>query len=375
MKIRFFIFLLLTSLVAVNLNAIELNIKQENFVESGQFDDDYLYHGQNLQFKGKAKDLFFLGEQMDFSGELSLALFAGARTITSSGIVNNGIKAGANTIFIDGTVKGTSFLGGQDVHLGERSHTVGDTFIGARKVILEGPMEGKLFIGAGEIIINNEIQGDVEVYSGQVKILERGRITGNLYYHSDHKLSQEEIDRVSGEIQFDEKQFGFFNDGDQFEDHNGSFWFRVMLKIALAVFGFILLLFPVTKRLEKLPEENRLLSYSLWGLIPVFMYPTLIVFTIILIITIPVALTMLLAFLPLILITKTIGLTMIGGYLARLLGLNTKNRFLFFLFAVIPYSLLSLIPYFGFLLLIFVSATGCGLLLSLLMNRKNSKGF
>jgi len=369
-KILFVLIILLS--FGFNLSAVELKIDGGDLVESGQYSEDYLFRGQYLQFKGAAKDLFFIGEKIDFTGDLSLGLFAGARTVNVSGSVNNGIKAGAQTINIDGRVTGTSFLGAEEVVLGPEGQTDGAIFIGARKVHLKGKMKGDLYVGAGEVSIQNEIQGDVKIRAGQLRISEQGKIVGNLVYYSDEQLSKEEASRVSGEIRYETPEEGFFGDKPDFDDYDSPVWFWVIFKVALAVMGFILLLFPVTKGLEKQLEIKEVLSLSLWGLIPIFMYPTVIVFAILLVITIPLAGTMLLAFLPLIFITKIIGITLIGGYLAKRFNLNINSRFLLYLIAIVLYSLLSAIPYFGFLLLIFVSSIGCGLLLSLLLNKKTA---
>ena len=373
MKIKILFILTLLLSLGFSAMAIELKITEEDFIENGRYSEDYLFTGKHLQFEGSARDLFSFGEQVDFSGDLSLGLFAGAKTVNVSGTVNNGIKAGAQIINISGQVTGTSFLGAEEVIWGPDSQTVGDTFIGARKAILQGKMKGNLYVGAAEVSIQNVIEGDVNIRAGQIRISEQGKIVGNLTYYSDEELSAEEASRITGTIKYVEDSEGIFTSKHDFEDRDMPIAFWIIFKLALAVLGFIILLLPVTKGLEKQLKLNEVLSHSLWGLIPIFMYPTVIVFSILLIITIPLAGSMLLAFVPIIFITKTIGLTLIGGYLANQLNLNIRSRFLFYLIGIVLYSLLSAIPYFGFLLLIFVTSIGCGLALSLLLNRKPAR--
>ena len=372
-KILFILTLMLS--FGFTLNAVELKIDQDEFIEIGQFSDDYLFYGDHLQFKGTAKDLFFVGQQIDFSGDLSLGLYAGGKTVNASGTVNNGIKAGARTVNIDSKVTGTSFLGAEEVFWGPESQVIGDTFVGARKVHLQGKMRGDLYIGAGEVSIHNQIEGNVKIRAGQIRISEQGRIIGNLVYYSDQQLSDEEASRVTGEITYKDDDSGFFGDRHDFRDHERPVWFWIVFKLALAVLGFILLLFPVAKRLEKPLDIYEIFSFSLWGLIPIFMYPTVIIFAILLVITIPLAGAMMLAFIPLVFITKTIGITLLGGFLVNRFNLNISSRFLLYLIGIVLYSLLSLIPYFGFLLLIFVSSIGCGLGLSVLMSKKTARSF
>ncbi|NQU63328.1 MAG: hypothetical protein HQ517_03445 [SAR324 cluster bacterium] len=354
----------------LNLNAVELKRSEGHLVETDRYNEDYLFAGESLEFKGEARDLYFFTEQIDFSGTSLLALTGLGREINVTGNVNNGIKAGGRTIKINGNVKGTSFLGGEKVTFGQQSQTIGDTFIGARIVTILGKHTGDIYAGAAEISIQNEIIGDVKVATGELKIPEQGRIVGNLTYHSDHELSAEEASRVTGKIKFERKEGGPFhaNFSDRFV--NKSFWFTFLFKLSFIVFGLLILLFPVNKLLEKQHTRKEIQSHSLWGLIPIFVYPSAFIISIVLVITLPLAVALLLAFMPLVFITKTLGLTIIGGYLAKRFNLKTTSRYLYFIIAAILYSLLSLIPFFGFLLLIFVSSIGCGLILSALFNKK-----
>ena len=66
-----------------------------------------------------------VGQQIDFTGDLALGLFAGGETVNVSGTVNNGVKAGARSINIDGQVTGTNFLGAEEVNWGPDSQAVG----------------------------------------------------------------------------------------------------------------------------------------------------------------------------------------------------------------------------------------------------------
>ncbi len=356
--------------IGLNLDAIELRTERQNLVENEKYQEDYLFAGNQLEFSGEAKDLYSFGEQIDFSGKTTLALIAAGQDINVTGSIGNGVKAAGQTVNIEADIRGTSFLAGKEVTLGPNNKTVGDTLIGAGTVNLLGKMTGDLYVGAGEISIQNEIHGDVKVYAGQLTIPEQGRIFGNLTYESDQEISEEEASRVTGNIQFKKSDWG--NSHDDYIDTylDESIWISLLFKLSFIILGMLVLLFPINKVLEKRKTHKEILSYSLWGLIPIFVYPSAILLSIILLITLPLAAAMGLAFLPLLFMTKILGITMIGSYLAGLLNLNTKSRFIYFLLAGVLYSLLSLIPYFGIILMVFVSAIGWGLIISSLFNRK-----
>ena len=352
-------------------NAIELKIEQEHLRETGRFETDYLFTGTQLGFTGAAEDLIFLGERLDFSGDLTKGIIAFGRTIDVNGRSRNGIRSGAQYVTIDGLIEGTSFIGAEQVIWGPGSQANGDTFIGARIVSFRGPMKGDIYVGAAEVSVENEITGNAQIRTGQLRILEKGRINGNLTYYSDQELSQEERSRVTGTIRYVTGEESFFSGRPDSVD-DMPFWLQIILKLALALLGFIILLLPVARKLEKQRDFRGIISMSLWGLIPIFIYPTLIIFFILLIITLPLAGAMILAAVPLYFVVKTIGVTSIGGFLVKRLNLNTNSRFVYYLVGIALYSLLSAIPYFGILLMIFVSSIGCGLALSLLLDRQLS---
>jgi len=370
MKIKSILLFCILLFAGFNLAAIELKLDQEYVVETEHYKEDYLFTGNYLEFKGAANDVFFLGKQIDFSGMSGLALTAVAEQVNVTGKTGNGIKAAARSITIDAKSTGTSFLAAETVTFEADSVMNGASFVGARKVQIKGKMTGDLYVGAGEVSINNEIHGNVEVWAGQLKIPEQGKIIGNLVYHSDHQLSEESAARVTGEIRFEQNEGGPFHDTFTDSYFDRSLWVSVLFKLSFAVLGFILLLLPATRMLDKQLTAKEVGLHSLWGLIPMFIYPSAFVISIILLITIPLAVSLLLAFVPILFVTKIVGLTVIGGFLANALNMATKSRFLFFLIGIILYSLLSLIPFFGFLLMIFVSSIGCGILLFALLKKK-----
>ena len=375
MKFKSLLFFCAMLLWGLNLSAVELKLDKEYLSESGQYEEDYIFLGNNLQFLGKTKDLFFLTEKIDFSGTATLAVTGLGEKINVTGNVKNGVKAAGGTINIDGIINGTSFLAGETVTFGQESQMNGDTFVGARNINIKGKYRGNLYAAAAEVTIENEVEGNVKVHVGRLRIPERGRIIGDLTYHSERELSPEEASRVSGKIKFEINEedsfFNMFNDDsskDKFSD--GLLFFELLFKVAFIVFGLLILLFPVNKFLEKQYAQKEIQSYAIWGLLPIFVYPSALIISIVLLITLPLAAAMFMAFMPLVFISKVLGITIVGGYLVNKFNLNTTSRFLYFLIGAVIYSILSLIPFFGFLLLVFVSSIGCGLILFTLFNKK-----
>lgn len=364
LSISFFFFIFMFTA-----QAIELRVDAERVAESNRYETDLLFLGQYFDFGGTAKDMFFIGQKLNFFGALDLGLYAAGQILNVDGTAKNGLKLAAQIINIRSSVTGTNFLAAQEINCEPSSQIDGDTFITGARASLKGPIRGDLFIAAGEVQIENEVFGNVQIRAGQIQFSKNAVIHGDLSYFADQKLKPEDLEKVKGKIQFVQSNNEFLKKHPKKDHKLLPVWLLGYLKIALALIGFIVLLLPVTRTLTQKRESSGILTLFLWGLIPILIYPTLIILLTILVITFPLAVALVLAVFPLILILRTISLTIIGGVLATRLKLKTTNRFIFYLIAIIPYSILSLIPFLGFVLLFIVVSIGWGVALSWLVGK------
>jgi len=198
-------------------------------------------------------------------------------------------------------------------------------------------------------------------------------INGNLLY-----MTQEErnIDKskVKGTIEFRKGEIKKFHKEKIREEKFSMYPFVVIAGLVKSVFlligGLILLLFPLMKKVNKTPDDKNIFLYSVWGLIPFFIYPVLIIILLVLVVTIPFAFLIMMLGLPLLFLANVLGVAMIGKWLFRLFKFKSENRFLYFLFGLIPYVILSMIPLVNILTLIFFASTGWGLLLEGIFQKK-----
>ena len=362
--------LLVLVFTGMHLGAIELKTHSGDFVETSVFQEDYMYLGERLQFKGETEDLFFAGEEFDFTGTSKLGVFSVGRRIDVSGSIGNGLIAAGRTINIDGVINDTIMLAAEKITIHSNSQIKGDSFMAGRIVNIEGIMEGDAKISAAEVIINNIVKGDISVYAGQLKIPENGKIIGNLIYESDQEITAEEASRITGTIRFEKNEESQFIENFKSDYFSKSLLFSFLFKLSFIICGLLILLFPITKHLEQTFTYKKVISNALWGLIPIFIYPSALLISIVLVITLPLSLTLLLGLIPLIFITKTIGIMIIGNFLAGFFNLNINNRFVFFLIGAFFYTGLSFIPFFGILLLLFVSSIGWGIIIAPLIAKK-----
>ena len=116
MKNKFIPILMAFLFLLPGLQAVELKLTDRSITDSREYKEDYLFHGEALDFSGKVRDLFFFSESMEFSGQSELAVNGAAEYVVIEGNVGNGVKAAARYIDINGVVNGTSFL---DTEIGD----------------------------------------------------------------------------------------------------------------------------------------------------------------------------------------------------------------------------------------------------------------
>lgn len=339
--------------------------------ETGVYEDDYLFMGDALRFSGEAQDLVFLGKDLTFSGKTTLGLVALGKHVNYSGEAGNGITAGCKSLTIDGPVKGANYIGCESLRVGKAGSIEGNLFVGCANVRIEGPVNGDIFAGAGELVIDSEVNGDVKAYVGRLTIGEHGKINGDLTYSSREKLSEEELARVSGTVVHDEEHAW-----DADFDMPAKAWrtFAVVMGIAMffscAVVGSLLLFFPAFRHLDRRRTQREFWSSALWGLIPLLMFPAVIVLCLVTVIPIPFALILMLAAVPLLYIGYINGATLVGQYVTTLFKWKVEKRHYHFLIGLLTVAILSIIPFIEGLVFILVSSLGAATYVSFLLKRE-----
>jgi cytoskeletal protein CcmA (bactofilin family) len=339
---------------------------------SGTFEDDYLYLGNELRFSGDAEDMIFLGKRMTFDGVARLGLIALCKDLIFTGKVGNGIIGAGMNMHIEGDVKDNNYFLCKSLHVSEKSVIDGNLFAACAKMYLNGVVNGDLYVGAGEVVINNQINGNAKIYAGRITIGEKGKINGNLTYASKEKLKPEVLKKITGTVQVDEKHK--FETPEIARKNWLAFkaFFSIAMFVCFVIIGSLLLFLPVFTKLDANLHSERSFWYTgLRGLIPVLMYPAVVIVCFILIVTIPFALVLMLAAIPLFFFTQIIGLTLLGKYLSFKFKWNIKKRHLQFLTGAVAGVILSIIPAVNFLSTLFISGLGWGIFINFLFNRKH----
>ncbi len=348
------------------------DIEDGKLIEEGNYDEDYLFLGNELNFKGNSEDLLFFGKKLEFGGSTKLGIISFGKTINVSGTAGNGVIAGGKKIQITGIITGNNFIGAKSITIDGNSKVNGNLFTACDIMAVSGVVNGDIYAAGRELLINNEIKGDVKFYGKKIVFGENGKISGNLTYAARNRVTKKDSEKVSGIITYDNR----FRDDSGIWGHCGrktraaEFFFGIAMFISTLVISSLILFLPVFKRLDLKRDSKSFWKTLGWGVIPVFAYPVLVILSVVILITIPLAVLLIFAGLPLFFIAYIIGATLIGNYLIHLFSWRVEKRHYQFYIGALALFIVSLIPIVNCLSMLLAVSLGWGIYLSFLFNKE-----
>jgi len=347
----------------------EASIKTDNTV----YDDDYLFLGNELNFSGKSEDLIFLGKHLTFDGTTKLGLTAVGEHLIINGTTGNGIMAAAVNTVVNGPIHGNNYFAGKSINISEKSTIDGYVFMAGATLSIDGIVNGNVYAAAGQVLLNGTVNGDVKVYGGRITFGDKAHVNGNLIYGSKEKIDERAKSKITGTITHD-KKLSCEMDNSAFNKTIKSIgaFFKVILFISFVLLGSLILLLPSFRYLDNKQTSQQFWNTFVWGIIPLLMYPAIIILCFVMIFSIPLGVMLILGLLPLFFFTYITGATLIGKQLVSVFKWNIVKRHYQFLIGAAALCIISIIPVLDFLSFLFVTACGLGVFVKFLFDKKTS---
>lgn len=316
--------------VAIASFGVELAVDESQQNETGTINDDYLVIRESLGFSGSTESLYFFGESLSFTGTASGNLLAAAENIDAEGRVDDDTFLAGRTVSMNGEFSSTTFAVAESVLLTENAGVSGALFAAGRDVRIDGTVDGDLYSAARELLIAGTVDGDVRARGRSIRILETGRITGDLHYDAPRELSAAERERVDGSVTFDELPSMRKESLWGFPFALAKWITRIVISLSLLLFTLLFYLFPGIRMPESRRDQKRFWKTIAWGLLPFFGYPVLIgtffLAGILFGITVPIAIALAAAIGPLVFLLSALAMPQLGSYVARLFRMELHQR-------------------------------------------------
>jgi len=341
-------------------------------------DDDLYAAAETIIIDGTVNgDLWAAGNTITVNGIVNGSVMAAGRIVNINGDITHAVRAVGETININGDVGGDLMAGCGRMNIASTARIGGDLVFGADIVRIDGPIEGNIRGGGREVTISNGVNGNVELEVESLTILSTANIGGDLNYTSEEEADIQSGAQITGatthklpEAKKDwAKVFPFV------------IFFGVLAKVLsflMALVAGVVIIFLAPRRLTSIAEAigTRPGPSAGWGALIVFVAPIAAVLVCLTIIGIPVGLIALALYgIALYLAQIPVGLFIGRWIIGRFRVVEGKAIMVGALaIGLAILKLLSLIPYFGFVVGLAVVIFGLGAVVAAERKRRAEAG-
>lgn len=329
------------------------------------------------EFETIADDLFLGGNNIKVDGTVEGDLITGSRTLIQTGkVLGSVISVGQNLDFlgevegsvrslaqntnISGRVKRNVMNFGADLNIRHTGRVEGDVVALGNELTVDGEIGRGLRAAVGTVVISGTINGGASIKAHSITLMPTARIIGDFKYKSEKQAKIESGAQITGETEWvkikpdEKKKKGFFN--------TTNVVIKSLLVLACIVTGVFLILISrrYVQTAQKHVFDSFLKSLGL-GLILVICIPVAVVALLITLIGIPLGLIALFAYLVLFYISKIlVGIALGHKILTGFAKDKEAPLGWSLIIGVIILTILTNIPYIGWLIYILVVLTGFG---------------
>lgn len=323
----------------------------ETFREEVDDDTAQLWFGDNLMIAGTTSRLdevsvngllFGFGNQVQFNGTVR-----GEYTFVAGNIINYSANS-----------KKDLFAAGATVELGKDAHIGRDVYAAGNVVDIESDLVGDLSIAAAQATLRNvKIAGNVNLSVGKLIIEGNVNIGGKLKINDDATIVGLDNAKYS-EI---EKYAAI-----DYEPTAAEIWFSKLYGVVALFIVFAILLAIYPRLDQKVTNRLSLTHFGIdviTGCIFLMFVPVLIIFLCLSLIGAPAALVLLVLYVLAIYLAQGFAGFWFGKLIVEKIAKSHTNRFVEALLGIALLACISLIPFVGWIVGLWSTVLGCGLIL------------
>lgn len=330
-------------------------------------DHDYFAAGETVEIHGTVNgDVYAAGGQVIITGTVNGDVLAAGGTVTLSGTVSQDARLAGGQITISGSVGRNLTVASGNVEVLESARLGGSVVAGAGNLRIGTDVPRGITAGVGRLAISSNVTGDVETAVGELYLAPGANIRGNLNYLSENDARIEQGASVSGQIQKRLPPEYLRTSPDEArreaaKAYAGAKGFSTIMGfLTTLVIGLLLLRF-VPNFLARSVDNLRDQPWTALGIgfLALVVTPVLFIALLIGIITIPLAFILLFAyFITLYLSSIPVSIWLGETILARV----NRPASIYWTFALglLALSLITLLPFFGWLAKLLTVLFGLG---------------
>jgi hypothetical protein len=332
--------------------------EQPNVSKNEKIENDLYIGGSSVTSSGNIiGDLVTGGGNIIVSGDVEGDIMAIGGNINIIANIGDDVRVGGGTIVIEGEIGGDIIAGGGQINIGGQG-IAGDVIIGAGSVTINAPIMGKLQIISENVYINSLIMGDIKIDAETIILGSSAVISSNLNYKANKELILEEGAIVQGEINFEQKGEKKHISKTKFRSILSGFLLLKFFALLVSALFFGLIFRRYSEKIVDFAKQNPLLQLGR-GLIILITLPVISVLLLVSLIGFPIGFLGLFGFFAILLFSWIMAPIFLGSVLYNHFSKGDgKISWQIITLGVIIYSLLSILPFIGWLIqaiLIFIT--------------------
>ena len=356
---------LLMILTVVPVMAFDARSGMAVIIADGEVVEDDLYVGaETIIIDGTVNgDLWAAANTITVNGIVNGSVMAAGRIVNINGDVAHAVRAVGETININGDIGGDLMAGCGRMYIASTTRISGDLVFGVDIARIDGPVEGDMKGSGREVTISNGINGNVELEIESLTILSTANIGGDLNYTCREEADIQSGAQIAGATTHKLPEVR----KDWAEVFPFILFFGVLAKVLnflMALVTGVVIIFLAPKRLMSIADAigSKPGSSAGWGALIVFVTPIAALLVCLTIIGIPVGLIALVLYgIALYVAQIPVGLLIGRLIIGRFRVVEDKAIMVGALaLGLAILKLLSLIPYFGFVVGLTVVIFGLG---------------
>lgn len=335
-------------------------------------DDDYFAVGDNVTISGTVNgDVFVAGGQTYIDGIVNGDLLTAGGQVVIAGPVSGNIRVAGGDVTLSSEVGGNVTILGGNILIDD-SATISGSLNGAvGNARILSPVSKSIHIAGGQITVGNEVGKNLKVAVGNLALVNGAHIKGDVVY-----VAEEEMDISGGamidgavvkkilpeQIAAEKEQKNSRNVFLGLMGFSALFWF-----VNSFIFGALLLRIAPRYTSDVVDGIRRKFWQNmLTGFVFTVVGPIVIVILLATIFGIPLALLSTVVYFVLMCLGRIMFALFLGTKIQKHVSF-AKNKYLVLILGILAYSILTWIPFIGWLIGIVGSFVGTG---SLIMTKK-----
>ncbi len=324
---------------------------------------DYFAYGERVEISGTVNgDVYAAGGQILVDGKINGDLLAAGGKVNIAGTVSQDVRIAGGQITINGKIGRNLTVAGGNVELTHPATIRGGVVAAGGSIGLAAPVGNDVKIAAGNLTVSNTINGNLEAVSGKIRLTSKAVVNGDLVYWSDHTASIDESAKVTGAVTQKIPAEIFRPSAKKMLGVIGGFilFVKIISFISTLILGLLFIyFFPKYNQATVSTINSRPLASLGSGFLVLFLTPAIILFLVITVVGIPLALILSAAYFIGIYLVRIFAIFWIGVTLFEWLGKRVGEGWALVI-GLVVYSFLTLIPFIGGLVALFVILFGLG---------------